>query len=330
MSKKEKILAIITSIVCVLALLGIGGYFLFIKKPAPEKNWETEKAPAMPEEKTEKWEKGQIVIPGRYADADVVELPDGRLRMYYSPEPEVPDFEAQIYSAVSSDGITWTQEEGLRMKGATFPSVIRLPDGTWRMYFQGAVLGSPPAAAILSAVSKDGLTWTQEAGVRIKRGEEGIHDSENVADPTVVQLPDGTYLMVYRGQADENRFGRIDEFRNKPAPIDYLISATSKDGLVWTPGTLVVDSKNDDMRDQILGPELVIDEKQLKLYSNSFAGVYVLTLNERGEKTRDPQLVMGSTGPDDAPSDMTLIRFKNDWKMYFGMHTKGIFNAKKL
>lgn len=324
------IIIISSAAVLLLVLAIVGGYFLFFKKSTKEEVQKSETTTAKTQGEAEEWEKGQVVVPGKYADADVVELPDGRLRMYFALEPEAPGFEAQVYSAVSPDGITWTKEDGERMKGATFPSVLKLPDGTWRMYFQGAVLGSPPASAILSATSKDGLNWTKEEGVRIKRSAQGTYDTENVADPSVVRLSDGTYLMVYRGQAGENTYNKTDEFRKKPMSIDYLISATSKDGLSWTPLNLIVDSRNDEMRDQILGPELIVDGNTLKLYSNSFAGVYVLALNNKGEKVSEPKLIMKSTGPNDAPSDMTLVRYKDDWKMYFGMHTRGIFAAKRV
>jgi len=92
-----------------------------------------------------------VVIPGRYCDAEVVKLEDGRYRMYYSLEPEAPGFEGQVYSAVSADGINWIEEEGIRVKWATFPSVIRLSDpgkaptlpsgrvAKRRMYYQGSL-----------------------------------------------------------------------------------------------------------------------------------------------------------------------------------------------
>ena len=97
------------------------------------------------------------------------------------------------------------------------------------MYYQGSLAteNSRPEAGILSAVSEDGLNWVQEDGLRIKIGQQGEYDTENVASPTVIELPDGTYLMVYRGSAGENRFGKVEPSTGNPATIDYLISAPS-------------------------------------------------------------------------------------------------------
>jgi hypothetical protein len=296
-----------------------------------------------PKETSEKWEEEKVVIPGTYCDAEVVRLEDGRYRMYYSLEPEVPGFEGQVYSAVSTDGITWVEEEGIRMKWATFPSVIRLSDpqkaptlpsgkvAKWRMYFQGSLATehSYRETGILSAVSEDGLNWVQEDGFRIRMGQQGEYDTENVASPTVIELPDGIYLMVYRGSAGENRFGKVDPRTGKPAPIDYLISATSADGLNWVPQSVVVDSRNEAMRDQIDGPDLVLDEGIIKLYCNSYEGVYVLTLDNSGKALTSPQIVLPAQGYH-APSDVTVIKVDDTWRMYFGIHTKGIFTARLI
>ena len=107
------------------------------------------------EEPEPTWQMGGVAIAGKYADADVVDLENGNYRMYYSLEPEVAGFNGQVYSALSSDGISWTQETGTRKEGATFPSVIKLPDGRYRMYFQNA-------GVIKSAISSDGLAWQEE------------------------------------------------------------------------------------------------------------------------------------------------------------------------
>ncbi len=299
--------------------------------------------PPEPEDKAgERWQEEKLVIPGTYCDADVVRLDDGRLRVYYSLEPEVPDFEGQVLSAVSDDGINWTEEEGTRLKWATFSSVIRLPGAQapempsgetarWRMYFQGSPAEAGPGSesGIVSAISADGLDWVIEDGFRIEAGQQGEYDTENVAAPTVVRLADDTYLMVYRGSAGENRFGKTNPFSGKPAPIDYLISATSPDGLNWTPGSVVVDSRNEEMRDQIDGPELVISNGAIKLYCNSYEGVYTLEIDRNGEALSSPEIVLRAEGYH-APSDVALTRVGDTWRMYYGIHTEGIYTARLM
>jgi len=77
---------------------------------------------------------------------DIVELPDGRLRMYYAGgQTEV--FGDSILSAISTDGFTWTKEDGIRVSlgppGAfddtrvLQPSILQLSDATLRMYYTG-------------------------------------------------------------------------------------------------------------------------------------------------------------------------------------------------
>ena len=103
------------------------------------------------EETQEAWIDKGLVIPGTYADSDIVDIGDGKYRIYYSLEPEVAGFNGQVYSAISSDGVNWETETGTRKEQATFPSVIKLSDGKYRMYFQNSDV-------IKSAISSDGLT----------------------------------------------------------------------------------------------------------------------------------------------------------------------------
>src|SRR3989338_3232303 len=105
----------------------------------------------------EKWQYGGLAIGGNYADSDFVDIGNGKYRMYYAIEPEVPGNKLEVYSATSSDGMKWEPEEGVRRTFTVFPDVVKLPDGTWRMYFQNA-------GVIKSAKSSDGLKWTDESG----------------------------------------------------------------------------------------------------------------------------------------------------------------------
>jgi hypothetical protein len=90
---------------------------------------------------------------------------------------------------------------------------------------------------------------------------------------------------------------------------------------------VVVDSRNEAMRDQIDGPDLVLDEGTIKLYCNSYEGVYALTLDQSGQALTSPRIVLPAQGYH-APSDVTVIKVDDTWRMYFGIHTKGIFTAR--
>jgi hypothetical protein len=170
-------------------------------------------------------------------DPDVVELPDGSLRIYFL------DFSTaggqagmhEICSAVSTDGIHFTVEAGIRLSSASIfdPDIIRLSGGTYRMYLN--------AGDVVSASGSDGLIFTMDQGKRVERGGipgaivlpdgrvwlycsgNGIalyESSDNgtsfvlkkdsviptplqggiVADPSVAAMPSGGYLMVYKYQ----------------------------------------------------------------------------------------------------------------------------------
>lgn len=111
-------------------------------------------------------------------DPDVMELPDGRLRMYFYNITGAPG-QNTIYSAVSSDGIHYEVEEGARLTadGIVDPNVIRLPSGRYRMYLNHQ--------DIISASSDDGLTFTLDDGVRVEKGSV----------PGAVVLPDGAIRL---------------------------------------------------------------------------------------------------------------------------------------
>jgi hypothetical protein len=125
----------------------------------------------LPKGATEWVLEGTITIPGAaeanitFVDPDLLLLPDGRIRLY-AYNIQTDRGEHVIVSAISSDnGQTFTLEEGVRFTSAKMwdPNVIMLPDGSYRMYYNGD-------DAIRSASSQDGLSFTADAGERWIRG----------------------------------------------------------------------------------------------------------------------------------------------------------------
>lgn len=164
-------------------------------------------------------------------------LPDGRIRLYF------PDFgpqrsgnkgdQIQIRSAISSDGLQFTMEDGIRFErvGGQFDPSVVLVDGVYHMY-----VGTKDGQQVISATSTDGLTFTEEgvaysgsavpevyydgtryilytAGIEMASSTDGKTFTKlpnrfsapggMTADPGVVQLGDGQYLMVYKTQASQ-------------------------------------------------------------------------------------------------------------------------------
>jgi len=170
------------------------------------------------------------------ADPDPVLLEDGRIRLYYfdinearisKPESGIESTN-KIYSAISSDGINFTQEEEVRFeRQGIFDPDVNLFGDTWYLYG-----GDIESNKVVVATSTDGLTF-EEKGIAYANGAvpdvfqandlfylftagidiatsldpmsfvssgQSFHDSnyQITADPSVVQLNDGTYLMLYK------------------------------------------------------------------------------------------------------------------------------------
>jgi hypothetical protein len=126
----------------------------------------------------------------------VVPLGDSAYRLYYSGA-------GGIFSAVSTDGLDFTSDSGVRITqgdSAEFivadPAVVRISDG-YRMYYKGATgMGGPGQARhrIFSAISSDGLSWTKEG---LRYSNLGSPDYGWTSVPDAIILPDGRVRIYY-------------------------------------------------------------------------------------------------------------------------------------
>lgn len=126
---------------------------------------------------------------------DAVLRPNGETWVYFvNGQPG----QHGIWAARETDTGTWVHMDCVRLDGvfngnAVDPDVMLLPDGRYRLfYYEGFFVGPPPASPepvhpIFSAVSEDGLNFTVE---------RELITVENVTDPSVVQRPDGSWLMA--------------------------------------------------------------------------------------------------------------------------------------
>jgi len=141
-----------------------------------------------------------------------------RFRLYchhYSfPMKSGLDAQNHIVSAISDDGLNFEPEPGIRIPQETeyeayatyAPEILLLGDGTYRMYYPGWSEAPDMHGRIFSAVSKDGLDWTKDEGIRVDIG--GPHDQTHCSEPCVIDLPDGRYRMFYEA-CDADRRWRI-------------------------------------------------------------------------------------------------------------------------
>ena len=312
-------------IIGAIVVIGIGVGVFFVQKinksASPTSNTQTEARTATPA-KTGSWAAGNVAVAGNYADADIIALADGQKRMYYSIEPEVKGNNLEIYSSLSSDGITWTQEPGTRHTMSTFPDVIGLPDKTFRMYYQNG-------GVIKSAVSKDGLAWTDEVGVRIDKTNDLNLVFDNVAAPTTIIQSDGTYAMVYRGTINTPYVGEKVPNQN----IQLLLWAPSTAGLTWTKKGLAIDSRNTTLYGLTDGPELFVwGDGTVKLSFWSYTGVYWTTFNNGLFTAPEKVFALAEATsmnkfPTPTPGDPVYANVGSTWYMYYGLHQKGIYYA---
>ena len=143
---------------------------------------------------------GQLILKAASVP-DLVIGPDGHLWVYFvNGQPG----KHGIYAARQTDDGNWEVVGCVKLDGkfngnAVDPDVTRLPDGRIRLvYFQGNFVsqtmnpGDP--SPIFSAVSEDGLSFTVEGQLIAIDG---------ATDPTLVQLPDGSWLLAVtaHGQA---------------------------------------------------------------------------------------------------------------------------------
>jgi hypothetical protein len=186
-------------------------------------------------------------------DATLVDLPGGRVRMYYkgSNGPGGPGQALhKVFSATSPDGLSF-QREGLRIDSeqtgdrgwASVPEAFVLPDGRVRLYY---VSGDFEAqGGIMSALSSDGLSFTKEAGARAK----------GLVDPAVTRLPDGRYLMLA---------AVLPAPPNAPQELrrpEGLYYALSDDGLAFGEPQPVLQERG------VYDPTMIkIDEKTFRVY----------------------------------------------------------------
>ena len=265
------------------------------------------------------WAYSGPAIEGNYADSDFVDLGNGKYRMYYAIEPEVPGNKLEVYSATSTDGIKWTPESGVRRAFTVFPDVVKLPDGTWRMYFQN--LG-----VIKSAKSTDGLKWTDESGTRIDTKNSLGLTFERVAGPTTIR--DGNkYIMAYSGAVP-------GKYKDAPNPdMGVLLWATSADGLKFEVQGIALDTRNDQFYGWADTPDLIRwDDGTIKMFFWGYFGIYESTFT--GDGFTEPVMVYEAKKdtpmarfPPNPPGDPTLGKVGDKWFMYYGQHTKGIFYA---
>ena len=164
---------------------------------------------------------------GNVADASIVEMNDGRLRVYFKngnePQANIGGFDNLIHSAVSSDGgRTWTIEEGVRVPVDSPIEALVIDNKVVAWGWEK----SPNGDTLVRYESDDGFNFSKVAiplfESRDCKDKEG-NPMGNLGDPSITQLNDGSWLMhaqeLVSPTGDFNRRACV---------------ATSPDNVTWT------------------------------------------------------------------------------------------------
>jgi predicted GH43/DUF377 family glycosyl hydrolase len=189
--------------------------------------WTKEATPVIGTGDPGSFDSRQIGKPSVLYDPLNLEAP---FRMWYSAEG---DFGGSIGYATSLDGRTWTKVGEVFVPGLigmadsfsiSQPSVI-LDAGIYRMWYTASDSNN---LRVAFATSLEGLTW-QRGGVVIDAGSGTGNYDTGAWSPTVWKSDTG-FEMIFTGGKTVSE----DEIQTK------LITASSPDGVVWTPGNIAL------------------------------------------------------------------------------------------
>jgi len=147
---------------------------------------------------------------GVIADPSAIELPDGRIRLYIFAEGQ------GVRSAISNDGINFTDEPGIRVKegDAGQPRVLLTEDGRYRLF-------TTRGKEIVSYLSDDGLDFSYEKKI-IEATQLSL---TSLSSPAIIKLPNNGYRMYVSDLPTPG--GDVGGYK--------IVSAYSDDMLNWTP-----------------------------------------------------------------------------------------------
>jgi len=125
-------------------------------------------------------------------------------------------------------GLSWIKDKHIAIdsdsvlddENVLSPNVVELQNGALRMYYMGFGSGRPNKESegyILSAISKDGVNWEKESGIRLDI--DARYNFNRVLSPEVIHLEDGKYRMFFEARIS-----------GEPSVV---ASAISREGLIW-------------------------------------------------------------------------------------------------
>lgn len=195
------------------------------------------------------WDYGPVVLSSEDLDFQPVDpealvLPDSRIRLFVDGIGQ-----ASIRSFTSVDGVNFVADSFAPIAGS-FPSVVALPDGGYRMYVTrftdvpGDIELDPAnGSRVFSLYSADAETWVEEDGIRAIGYES-----------SAVVLSDGRTLLAVRRDSEETP----DPIWCNSPEVTSIWFAVSDDGLQFTDVGEIVDGVKDaELEGRAYGVEFV-------------------------------------------------------------------------
>lgn len=281
---------------------------------------------------TPPWQSNGVVIKNdTWENPDVVQVDSDMYRMYYAQN-------GSIYSATSGKGKVWTTEDGVRVSQAgPAMSVLRLSDGTWRMYFTRSL---NEKLVLYSALSQDGLSFVEEEGIRLEAGHPKGYDGQSgIVHPSAIQTYNGKVRVYY------------DTFNTSDGGDDpwRILSAISDDGLNFTVESGIRINPEKDMPKGTQSTWSPFVRKKKGTYYLYFGseydtkpltrnGIYVaksingmdFLVDPEPLIFRDPDLgnaINSDKGMNGAPQDPSVMRIEGKLRIFFWIVDKGILRA---
>ena len=217
---------------------------------------------------------------GGASDPRVVQLEDGRYRMYFAQPGEYG-----TGAAISSDGVNWSVEDS-KVLPARFGqvSVLRLADGSWRLFSASGMPDQAEERAVFSFISEDGLSFSQEDGYRITEQDFPYGD---IGSAFVVREPGGGYRMYLTAVPEGETAGQPGG--NTKA---WLVSATSTDMITWSadPSFVIEDPDGLDWTgDDVMHPWVGINDAGLFEIYSGLGGPATKRTSVDGRTFSDPE-----------------------------------------
>lgn len=233
---------------------------------------------------------------------DVLVDDDGTIRVYYIGQGIEANKEETTAVALSRDGgVSWeyrllTFKDFPMRRDPSDPDVVRLADGTYRMYYTSSV--SATKLGIVYADSPDGMTFTYEGVAFEVEGESMVDSSTVYANGLWHMYADqhGIAGQTHATSADGRVFTRADNLVRLPGDGYYISDEivvddvirlyafsfadknarvfTSTDGSSWTEGDVALTADDETTR----GTGYLQDVNVAKLADGTYFMAYVTEL----------------------------------------------------